>query len=66
MSETPVEDVTTPTRKANARSAEIVNRIVAPPSRKRACTTCVFQMMMSQIDPIRYSRLAAASSIPPQ
>ena len=50
MSDTPVEDVTTPTRKAKASSAAIVNRITTPASRKRGWSTCVFQTTIAHID----------------
>src|SRR5688572_32924353 len=65
ISETAVEDVATPTRKANARRLAIAKRMTTPPSRKRGCATPVFQTTIAQIEPIRYRRLAAASSRPP-
>ena len=55
MRETPVEDVTTPTRNANAISVAMVKRMTAPERRKRGWTTCVFHTTISHIEPIRYS-----------
>ncbi len=53
MIDTAVDEVTTPTRKANAMSVATTRRITAPPTKKRGWTTCVFHMTISQIEPRR-------------
>ena len=53
MIETAVDEVTTPTRNANARSDAMAKRITPPPFRRRGSHTPVFQPTISQIDAIR-------------
>ncbi len=51
--DTAVEDVTTPTRNANARRAATPKSVTAAARKKRPEKTCVFNATMAQIAPRR-------------